>query len=648
MARIPQRFIDDLLDRVDIVDVVSSRIDLRKAGKNYSARCPFHDEKTPSFSVSPDKQFYYCFGCGAGGNAIGFVMDHDHLNFPEAVETLARQCGMEVPKESSADTAGDSYRRQLYRILEQADHFYRRQLRQHGDKDYAVNYLKNRGLTGSISSKFGIGFAPQGWDNLITALSENDQDVKLLKDAGLVVEKDDNSKRTYDRFRNRIIFPIRDTRGRTIGFGGRVLDDSKPKYLNSPETPVFHKGRELYGLFEAHKILGEIKSLLLVEGYMDVVALNQHGIHNVVATLGTAATQDHLDKLFRYASEVIFCFDGDSAGLKAANRALDTCLSAMQDGRSARFLFLPDGEDPDTLVRKLGHDGFTALVDEAQPLSEFLFHLLESDINTATPDGKARLSQAAAPLINKIPKGVFHQLMLKELAKRTDMDIDTLASIIAPPPQDIPESDQSGTELSPPPLDTYDSYYESLPETGPGSHPNEPPRHRVQTHKKLKLSPVQRLILLLLHTPELRKELESLSGLESYDDPEIGVLVDLCELLNENPHYSLNHVLSYYGQDRRETLARIVAADMMGHSSEHARDNLAECRDICRHLQLRIAENQPPTVKLDQLLQREALTEMERKQLSRLWFHDLQADEKTTQRYELVRTALTGKKTHKN
>lgn len=670
MARIPQGFIDDLLDRLDIVDVVGSRIDLRKTGKNYSARCPFHNEKTPSFSVSPDKQFYYCFGCGAGGNAIGFVMDHDHLNFPEAVENLARHCGMEVPKEATRDSAIDTYRRKLYQVMENADRFYRTQLRQHGDKQAAINYLKKRGLSGNISNTFGIGFAPPGWDNLITNLCQHDEDIRTLIDAGLVVRKDDGREKTYDRFRNRIIFPIRDTRGRTIGFGGRVLDDSKPKYLNSPETPIFHKGRELYGLYEAHKALGTIGSLVVVEGYMDVVALNQHGIHNVVATLGTAATSDHLEKLFRYTTDVIFCFDGDSAGVKAAQRALETCLPAMTDGRTARFLFLPDGEDPDTLVRKLGKDSFNQMLDDAQPLSDFLFSHVGEGINLATMDGKARLSQLAAPMINKLPKGVFKNLMLKELARRTDMEVDALTDIIVPPP-DVIESEIAANQ---PYEDEHteaaasyygdehlgnsydDSYFETYEALGPGNFDGEDysggsalsATGSAPGKKRLKLSAVERLILLLLHQTELRTQVAAIKHLETLDDPNTEILVDLCALLNEYPNYSLNHVLSYYGQERREILARIVAADMLGVSPDNPRDNFAECRDICRHLEELIEKNAPATQKLDELLQLAELSNKDQKRLLQLWTREVPEADRTPERYSLMKQVLAGKKSHKN
>ena len=321
-SKIPQSFIDDVLDRLDIVDVVGSRLDLRKSGKNYSACCPFHDEKTPSFSVSPDKQFYYCFGCGVGGNAIGFVLDFDRTSFPETMEMLAKQVGLEVPHKAHDTDANISYKKSLYAIMKEADNFYRSNLREPINAKRAVNYLKSRKLSGETARNFGIGFALPGWDNLLQGLGSNDERIQQFKDVGLLVDRHDENK-LYDRFRDRIMFPIRDVRGRTIGFGGRVLGDDKPKYLNSPETPLFHKSRELYGLYEANHHLREIKNLIVVEGYMDVAVLSQNGVHNTAATLGTAVTIEHLNKLFRYTSEVIFCFDGDEAGQKAASRALE-------------------------------------------------------------------------------------------------------------------------------------------------------------------------------------------------------------------------------------------------------------------------------------------------------------------------------------
>ncbi|MDG2145911.1 MAG: DNA primase, partial [Porticoccaceae bacterium] len=427
---IPQTFIDDLLDRVDIVDVVNSRVQLKKAGKNYKACCPFHEEKSPSFTVAQDKQFYYCFGCGAGGNALGFVMEFDRLDFLPAVEMLAKNAGMEIPREAAPDQRVTKKKDSLYSILTKSDKFFRQQLRTHQGAKVAVDYLKGRGLSGKIAAQFGVGYAPPGWDNLLKVAGGDDQKSKLLDESGMIIVKPEEKKQ-YDRFRHRIMFPIRDQRGRTIGFGGRVLDDSTPKYLNSPETPVFHKGRELYGLYEARQALKEIPCLIMVEGYMDVIALAQYGIANAVATLGTALTENHLQKLFRYTSEIVFCFDGDSAGRRAAARSLEIALPEMRDGVSAKFLFLPDGEDPDSMVRQLGTEAFLEQVEKSQPLSEFLFEQLSDGIDSSTADGKARLSKTCAPQINRIPQGVFRQLMLEELSRRTGVSADNLRDYVA-------------------------------------------------------------------------------------------------------------------------------------------------------------------------------------------------------------------------
>ncbi|MDY0069167.1 MAG: DNA primase [Porticoccaceae bacterium] len=648
MALIPQRFIDDLLDKVDIVDVVGSRISLRKSGKNYSARCPFHDEKTPSFTVSPDKQFYYCFGCGAGGNAIGFVMDYDRTDFPQAVEQLARHAGLEVPRESRERDPADSRRKQLYSLLAEAEKYYRAQLRQHPDAKLATDYLKKRGLTGAIAGQFAIGFAPPGWDNLIGHLGHDDQRVRLLLEAGLVIQKEDSPGRVYDRFRQRIMFPIRDTRGRTIGFGGRVLGNDKPKYLNSPETPVFHKGSELYGLYEAHTTLREIPNLLVVEGYMDVVALAQHGIHNAVATLGTAATAEHLAKLFRYTAEVIFCFDGDNAGRQAARRALETCLPAMTDGRSARFLFLPEGEDPDTLVRKLGAEGFTRLLADAQPLSEFLFHTLGESLNLATVDGKARLSKLAAPLIHRIPEGVYRQLMLKQLARLTDMDLEALKAIISEP-EPAAETVAEGAENPAPPAEEQtDEYadYAHLADRShhPGHDYDHQPSPPLAPARRLKLSAVQRLILLLLHSPELGAELAQLGDLDSLDDPDTEILINLAALLREHPDYSLNHILGFWrgihGPGQGELLARIAACDLARPPDHAPRDHLAEFRDICRHLEKRIHRERPAMAQLEALLARDSLDTDDRKRLLDIWHHQIPDTDRTEELNSKIKQAL--------
>ncbi|MEN8638680.1 DNA primase [Pseudomonas sichuanensis] len=442
---IPQSFIDDLLNRTDIVDVVSSRVQLKKTGKNLSACCPFHKEKSPSFTVSPDKQFYYCFGCGAGGNALGFIMDHDNLDFPQAVEELARAAGMEVPREEGRK--GQKPRQPtdspLYPLLEAASEFYRQALRNHPTRKAAVDYLKGRGLSGEIARDFSLGFAPPGWDNLLKHLGADALQQKVMIDAGLLIENAESGKR-YDRFRDRVMFPIRDSRGRVIAFGGRVLGDDKPKYLNSPETPVFHKGQELYGLYEARKNNRNLDEIIVVEGYMDVIALAQQGLRNAVATLGTATSEEHLKRLFRVVPSVLFCFDGDQAGRKAAWRALESTLPSLQDGRRARFLFLPEGEDPDSLVRAEGTDAFHARINQhAQPLADYFFEQLSNEADPRSLEGKAHMVTLAAPLIEKVPGANLRQLMRNRLKEITGLDPQQLEQLAqsAPATSSAPDYD---------------------------------------------------------------------------------------------------------------------------------------------------------------------------------------------------------------
>ncbi|HXU66162.1 MAG TPA: DNA primase, partial [Casimicrobiaceae bacterium] len=382
---IPRDFIETLLSRVDIVEVVDRYVPLKKAGANYQACCPFHSEKTPSFTVSPTKQFYHCFGCGAHGTAIGFLMEHGGQSFPEAVEALARDAGLEVPRvERTGEREARQVSQDLNETLLAAARFYRAQLK---DAPAAIAYLKRRGLTGVVAAHFGIGYAPPGWQNLAAAFPA--YDAPALDATGLVISGD-NGKR-YDRFRDRIMFPIHDTRGRVIGFGGRVLDAGEPKYLNSPETSVFSKGRELYGLYLARNAIRDAGRVVVVEGYMDVVALAQHGIGYAVATLGTSTTAAHAQKLLRLSDMVVFCFDGDAAGRKAAWRALENVLPVLADGKEARFLFLPDGEDPDDFVRKRGKDAFEQALDRAVPLSQYLLTELATQHSPTTAEGRAAL-----------------------------------------------------------------------------------------------------------------------------------------------------------------------------------------------------------------------------------------------------------------
>ncbi|MDH3451050.1 MAG: DNA primase [Gammaproteobacteria bacterium] len=408
-GRIPQSFIDNLLSRLDIVDVVGKRLALKRSGDNFLARCPFHDEKTPSFSVSRSKQFYHCFGCGAHGSAISFLMEYDHLDFPEAIDVLAASIGLDVPREQGDERQAES-NRELFAGMQDCGQLYRRTLR---DYPAAVAYLKERGLSGEIARDFALGYAPEGWDTLRDALGESAQ-ANLFR-AGMLIQNKQGGY--YDRFRDRIMFPIRDTRGRTIGFGGRALGDTQPKYLNSPESPVFHKRREVYGLYEARQAGVREQPMLVVEGYMDVIALHQYGLTNSVATLGTAVTAEQLKRLFRETHELIFCFDGDSAGRRAAWRALEIALPLLEDGREVRFLLLAQGDDPDDLMRREGADAFTQRIAQSPPAAEFILDTLKAQTATDTIGGRARLAELARPLINRLPQGLYAELLTDRLAQ---------------------------------------------------------------------------------------------------------------------------------------------------------------------------------------------------------------------------------------
>lgn len=429
LNRIPPEFIDSLLGRVDIVELINSRVTLKKAGQNFIARCPFHSEKTPSFTVSPIKQFYYCFGCGAHGSAIGFLMDYERLSFRDAVANLASRAGLDLPREDTTQPNNPIDLRASYTILEQADKWFRKQLRTHPQAINAINYLKQRGLTGQIALEYGLGYAPPGWEELYTALGTNELAVQNLLQNGLIIEQAGNY---HDRFRNRIIFPIRDKRGRTIGFGGRVLGDEKPKYLNSPETPLFHKGQELYGLYEAMQAVRHIEQILIVEGYMDVIACAQLDIRYTVATLGTATTLNHLESLFRICKRLIFCFDGDQAGRQAAWRAVNIVLPLATEGREIRFLFLPEGEDPDTLIRKIGTAAFTQLLKQARQLSEVIFEHLGAGLDLDSLDNRARLAEQIRALIEKIPAGIYRDMLFAHLEHLTGLPIKNLSTSYRP------------------------------------------------------------------------------------------------------------------------------------------------------------------------------------------------------------------------
>lgn len=424
-GRIPREFINELLVRVDIVDLIDSHLPLKKTGANFVARCPFHTEKSPSFSVSRNKQMFHCFGCGASGNAISFLMDFNHLDFVEAVEDLAAFVGVDVPRETSSVSYQNEPKKQdlnqLYLVMEQVAAFYVQQLR---DSAEAVDYLKARGISGAVARDFMLGYAPTQWRPLLQQF-----DTKSLTDCGLLGSNDNGE--VYGRFRGRLMFPIRDKRGRIVGFGGRVLDDSLPKYLNSPETPLFSKGKEVYGLYELLKKNSKPQRILLVEGYMDVVALAQFGVHTAVAVLGTAASRVHLDLLFRFTSELVFCFDGDSAGQTAAWRVMESAFASLKEGKSCRIMILPPQHDPDSLIREQGVDGFNACVEAALPLSDYFFGHFEATLNLSETEGKAQLVSQAKPYLEKLPDSVFKEMMFKrleQLSGLTALDVSEQAA----------------------------------------------------------------------------------------------------------------------------------------------------------------------------------------------------------------------------
>jgi len=493
-GRIPQQFIDDLINRADIVDVVDSRVALKKRGKEYIACCPFHNEKTPSFTVSQNKQFYHCFGCGAHGTALGFIMEYERLDFVDAVEVLAAEYHLDVPREQGQFNSQQEDKKPLYDVLQKAADSYAAELKK---QQRAIDYLKQRGLSGEIARTFQLGYAPDSWDFILQRYGRDSDGRALCLKAGLSIEK--NPQKHYDRFRDRIMFPIRDRRGRTIGFGGRILDKGEPKYLNSPETPVFHKGEELYGLYEARQAVKNLQRIVIVEGYMDVVALAQNGIEYAVATLGTATSGNQISKLFRIVPELIFCYDGDNAGRKAAWRALENSLSVLRDGVQARFLFLPEGEDPDTLVRQEGRQAFESRLDKATPLSDFMLQHLSESLDLSTADGCARLSEMAKPLIARIADGVFKDLIVDQLSKIIGLSSQTLQ-------QHIPQTP------------AQQEYVE---------------RHKspLQNKHQIAMTPTRLAIALLLQFPELAAECELPESLTGSDLPGLTLLIKLHETI---------------------------------------------------------------------------------------------------------------------
>jgi DNA primase len=533
---IPERFIDELLARVDIVDVVQQRVPLKRAGREWTACCPFHDERTPSFYVSPAKQFYHCFGCGAHGSAVKFLMEYERLEFPDAVEELAQSVGVTVPHEGGPARPREDHT-DLYALLDAAAGFYQRAL---PESAAAKAYCKKRGLDKDIIERFRIGWAPGGWDAVKRALGTSDTRVKMLEQAGMLSTGEKGKQ--YDRFRERLMFPIMDRRGRVIAFGGRVISSALPardsqepgvpalpshksppaKYLNSPETPLFHKGRELFALWQVRQANTKLERLIVVEGYMDVVSLHQAGVTQAVATLGTATTNEHAELLFRAAPDVFFCFDGDRAGRSAAWRALESVLPRMRDGRQAFFLFLPEGEDPDTLVRKEGRESFETRLKNATPLSEYFYSYLSHDVNVATLDGRARLAEHAKPLLAKLPDGAFRDLMHAELEKRTGV-------------QTLPVAN-------------------AMQAHRPSSPVNAPRRTLVRS-----------AISMLLASPALAQEVTLPYAFAELDKPGIPLLTELLDFLQERPGINTALLLEHFaGREESAALQKLALTEFPG------------------------------------------------------------------------------------
>jgi len=505
-GRIPKNFIDDLISRTDIVDVIDSRLKLKKKGKSYRARCPFHDGNNDStFSVSPDQQFYHCFNCGVSGNVLSFLMEYDGIEFVDAVEVLAESLSIDIPREDSGQTQSPTTyidRKDLYQLMGDITRFYQQQLRTHSNSEKVINYLKSRGLSGKTAKYFQIGYSPDGWDEVRKKFAINKQTEQQLIDAGMLISKDSGG--SYDRFRDRLMFPIHDRRGRVIGFGGRVFDDTTPKYLNSPETPIFHKGKELYGLYQVKQNEKDVQRILVVEGYMDVVALGQFDINYAVASLGTATTPDHIQLLFRQTSEVICCFDGDKAGRTAAWRALENALPSIQDGRTLRFMFLPDGEDPDSLVQKEGKEFFEKLIDQAMPLSDFLYQQLLSQVDMSSDDSKSKLAQLAIPLLTKLPDSVFRQMMETRLISLLGIEKEGLKKLL------------------------------------PAAKSTE----KKKTSQKI--TPMRLAISLLLQYPQMAYQLAEIPEFKEMQIPGLTLLNLLLEICRTTPHLSTGQLIEHW------------------------------------------------------------------------------------------------------
>ena len=550
-GRIPQSFIDELVARSDIVELIGSRVPLKKAGREFKACCPFHDEKNPSFWVSPDKQFYHCFGCGAHGTSLGFLMNYDRLSFPEAVEELATRAGLEVPKEARPDDGRSRAEPDLVALMARVAAHWAQLLPR---DPRARGYVEGRGLTPETLSKFMIGYAANSWNDVLRRFGQTEAQRDALAACGLVIERDAgqvrDGERHYDRFRDRVMFPIRDARGRVIAFGGRVIDQGEPKSLNSPETTLFHKGRELYGLYEVRQNRAPLRRLMIVEGYMDVVRLHQAGITYAVATLGTATTPEHLKRAFRLVNEVVFAFDGDRAGRAAAWRALGNALPEAREGRQLRFLFLPEGHDPDTLVGAEGREAFEARLDGALPLSEYLVQELSSQVDLAHADGRARLAESARPLVARVPEGVYRELLLARLAETIRLPAERLRALWAS--ADAGSGAAFGADRS--------GGSDASPQRGGGLSQGRTGRGAGRG------SLMRQAVLVLVHHPRIATLMPQadVDALAAIEEPGADILRSLAADLREHPCASTGQLLERWRErPESERFARLATAESL-------------------------------------------------------------------------------------
>lgn len=573
-GRIPQHFIDDLIARADIAEVIGRRVQLKKKGKEFAGCCPFHDEKTPSFTVVPDKGFYHCFGCGAHGTAIGFLMEHDHLDFVEAVESLAGTMGIEVPREEGQRPVR-TYDA-LFELIGRVSRYFEAEFKKHTP---AIEYVKARGIDGATAKRFGLGYAPDGWSHVLDKFGTSKEAVDRLLAVGLIIRKD-NGKH-YDRFRDRLMFPIRDSRGRVIGFGGRVMGDDTPKYMNSPETVLFHKGRELYGLFESRQAIRHIDRIVVVEGYMDVVGLARHGIDFATATLGTATTPEHLNQLFRLCEEVYFCFDGDRAGRKAAWKALENALPLIREGRQVRFVFLPDGQDPDSFVQHNGAPAFEAALDNALPLSDFLVDELAGQTDMSSVDGRARMAEMARPLLAKIPPGVFKELLVEKVAGVIGLSAGKLTTIVGS--DKVPQSN---------------------------ARPAKNQRMSGKPATSGNPSIIRRAITLILHQPAAASgvNVENLSGVSR---PGADLLRDLIETAQADPNMTTAGLLERFRNHADGKHLGTLATTEMPASDEF--DAGAEL-DACIHQLAQLARKE----RLEFLIEKQRLSDLDERERDEL------------------------------